>query len=154
MANVENPRGEENLHLCKQLFTCFIFLVRFDKLLAYRRSESTKMPWKSHYTTDIPQTDLASYVFGSPTKPLPDTPILLDAAHPNDYWLSHQTYRLWCKRIAAGLRKNGLQPGDRVLLFSGNTLFFPCVFMGVIMAGGVFTGVRCSPEMNDIEQCR
>lgn len=43
-----------------------------------------------------------------------------------------------------GLRKAGLQPGDRVLLFSGNNLFFPVVFMGVIMAGGIFTGANPS----------
>lgn len=29
-----------------------------------------------------------------------------------------------------------------MLLFSGNTLFFPVVFLGVIMAGGVFTGAN------------
>lgn len=37
-----------------------------------------------------------------------------------------------------GMRKSGLKQGDRVLLFSGNDLFFPVVFMGIIMAGGIF----------------
>jgi len=40
------------------------------------------------------------------------------------------------------LRREGLQKGDRVLLFSGNTLFFPVVVIGTIMAGGVFTGAN------------
>jgi len=29
-----------------------------------------------------------------------------------------------------------------VLLFSGNSLFFPVVFMGILMAGGIFTGAN------------
>lgn len=41
-----------------------------------------------------------------------------------------------------GMRKSGLKQGDRVLLFSGNDLFFPVVFMGIIMAGGIFTGAN------------
>lgn len=45
-------------------------------------------------------------------------------------------------RFAAGLRKAGLKPGDRVLLFSGNNLFFPIVLMGILMAGGIFTGAN------------
>jgi 4-coumarate--CoA ligase len=36
----------------------------------------------------------------------------------------------------------GLQPGDRVLLFSGNNLYYPVAFLGILMAGGVFTGAN------------
>ena len=46
------------------------------------------------------------------------------------------------RRFAAGLRKAGLQPGDRVLLFSGNSLFCPIVLLGIVMAGGIFTGAN------------
>lgn len=93
---------------------------------------------------DIPNKSLTSYVFESPTATLSETPLLLDADKPDDYWLSHHTYRLWCQRFAAGLVKAGFQRGDRVMLFSGNTLFFPVVLMGTIMAGGVFTGANPS----------
>lgn len=34
------------------------------------------------------------------------------------------------------------KPGDRVLLFSGSTIGFPVAFMGIVMAGGVFTGAN------------
>lgn len=37
-----------------------------------------------------------------------------------------------------------MKPGDRVLLFSGNSLFFPVVFMGILMAGGIFSGANPS----------
>lgn len=100
------------------------------------------MPWKSRWTVDYPHVCLPTYVFTSPTAELAETPLLLDAEKAGKYWLSHRTFRLWSQRLAAGLKKAGLQPGDRVLLFSGNTLFFPVVFMGIIMAGGVFTGAN------------
>lgn len=102
------------------------------------------MPWKSRWNVDVPNKSLSSYVFESPTAELEDTPLLLDADRPDRYWLSHRTYRLWSQRFAAGLIKAGFKSGDRVLLFSGNTLFFPVVLHGVIMAGGVFTGANPS----------
>lgn len=105
---------------------------------------SFTMPWKSRWTVDVPQKTLPCYVFTSPTAQLSDSPLLLDADRADKYWLSHSTFRLWCQRFARGLIKAGLKPGDRVLLFSGNTLFFPVVFMGVIMAGGIFTGANPS----------
>lgn len=37
-----------------------------------------------------------------------------------------------------------MKPGDRVLLFSGNNLFFPVAFLGIVMAGGIFTGANPS----------
>lgn len=47
-------------------------------------------------------------------------------------------------RLAAGLRRAGLRHGDRVLLYSGNSVFFPVVLIGIIMAGGVYTGANPS----------
>lgn len=46
------------------------------------------------------------------------------------------------KRVALGLLDAGLKPQDRVLLFSGNNIFFPSVFLGILMAGGIFTGAN------------
>jgi 4-coumarate--CoA ligase len=100
------------------------------------------MPWKSRWSIDIPQVSLPTYVFGSSSGTLPETPLLLDAEKADRYHLSASDLRQWCKRFAAGLQKAGLKPGDRVLLFSGNTIFFPIVFLGTIMAGGVFTGAN------------
>lgn len=99
------------------------------------------MPWKSRWSIDIPTLSLPSYVFTSPKAPLGDKPLLIDAERPN-YNLTHHTYREWSKRLATGLRLAGFQPGDRLLLYSGNTIFFPVVLMGTIMAGGIFTGAN------------
>jgi len=101
------------------------------------------MPVKSRWTIPIPRTSLPSLLFTSPSHPLPNTsPALIDANRPESHYLTPHTYRLWSQRVAAGLRKSGLQPGDRVLLFSGNTLLFPVLFMGVVMAGGIFSGAN------------
>jgi len=74
----------------------------------------------------------------------------MDSREPETYYLTHSTYRLWCQRLAAGLLKNGLRKGDRVLLFSGNTIFFPTVIVGTIMAGGIFTGANPTYVPNEL----
>jgi 4-coumarate--CoA ligase len=111
----------------------------------FRRTKSireVKMPLKSRFTVDVPDVVLPTFLFGSPKGPLPVTPLLMDARAPETHYLSLSTYRLWCQRVAAGLLKHGLKKGDRVLLFSGNTIFFPVVIVGTIMAGGIFTGAN------------
>ncbi|CAI7578608.1 unnamed protein product [Penicillium discolor] len=101
------------------------------------------MPYKSRWTIDIPDIHLVSLLLKSPTAPLSQThKSYLEAARPETHYLTTHDLRLWSQRFAAGLRKSGLQPGDRILLFSGNDLFFPVVFLGVIMAGGIFTGAN------------
>ncbi|KAE8165171.1 hypothetical protein BDV40DRAFT_79767 [Aspergillus tamarii] len=101
------------------------------------------MPYKSRWRIDVPDTHLASILLTSPTAPLSKTDrCFLDAERPDTHYFTTHDFRLWSQRFAAGLRKSGLHPGDRVLMFSGNDLFFPVVFMGIIMAGGIFTGAN------------
>ncbi|KAI9372591.1 hypothetical protein BJX61DRAFT_433181 [Aspergillus egyptiacus] len=101
------------------------------------------MPFKSRWQIDIPDTHLASLLLRSPTAPLSKTHrCFSEAARPDTHYFTTHDFRLWAQRFAAGLRKSGLKKGDRVLLFSGNDLFFPVVFMGIIMAGGIFTGAN------------
>ncbi|KAI1850736.1 hypothetical protein JX265_004447 [Neoarthrinium moseri] len=102
------------------------------------------MPIRSRWSVDIPEGSLPRWVFGSSFEPLPDTPQFIDPERPDTHFLTLSQYRLWSKRIAVGLTEAGLRPGDRVLLFSGNKLFTPIIFMGVLMAGGVFTGANPS----------
>ncbi|KAF7625436.1 putative 4-coumarate-CoA ligase [Aspergillus flavus] len=101
------------------------------------------MPFKSRWQVHVPDAHLATVLFTSPTHPLSKTHrCFSEAARPDTHYFTTHDFRLWSKRFAAGLRKAGLQPGDRVLLFSGNDLFFPVVFMGIIMAGGIFSGAN------------
>jgi 4-coumarate--CoA ligase len=98
----------------------------------------------SRWEAPIPVCSLQKWVFGSSFDPLPETPQFIDPANPETRFITRAGYRLWSKRIALGLQRAGLKTGDRVLLFSGNNLFFPVVFMGVLMAGGIFTGANPS----------
>ncbi|CCD49344.1 similar to 4-coumarate-CoA ligase [Botrytis cinerea T4] len=99
------------------------------------------MPISSRWHLSIPSISLPTYLFTSSTHPLPDKLAFIDASNPSQF-LTQSDFRLYSQRLAAGLIKNGLQPGDRVLLFSSNNLFFPVIIMGIIMAGGIFTGAN------------
>lgn len=100
------------------------------------------MVLESRWSFPIPQVSLPTFIFESPTADLPKTPAFISAREPEKHYLSTSDYRLYAQRLASGLLRSGLHPGDRVLLYSGNTLFFPSVVMGVIMADAVFTGAN------------
>ncbi|KAK2755231.1 4-coumarate- ligase [Colletotrichum kahawae] len=100
------------------------------------------MPIKSRWSEPIPNCSLQKWIFGSSSAPLTDRKAFYDADRPETHYLTFADYRLVAKQIAIGLQKAGLKPGDRVLLFSGNNLFFPVIFLGVLMAGGIFTGAN------------
>jgi 4-coumarate--CoA ligase len=108
------------------------------------------MPVKSRFALHIPNVSLPTYLFTSPTGPLSNVPILIDAKRPATHYLSFSTYRSWSKRLAVGLLAAGLQPGDRVLMFSPNSIFYPVVFMGVVMAGGIFTGMNPGAGIREV----
>ncbi|KAI5849317.1 hypothetical protein DFP73DRAFT_288277 [Morchella snyderi] len=100
------------------------------------------MTVKSRWQCTIPQCSFLTCVFTSPTHPLPKTPLYIDALSPTNHYLTTHSYRSTVVRIASGLISCGLLPGDRVLLSSGNNIYFPTVFTGIIAAGGVFTGAN------------
>ncbi|CZR58540.1 related to 4-coumarate--CoA ligase [Phialocephala subalpina] len=99
------------------------------------------MPIHSRWTIPLPVESLQTHLFKTETAPLPQKPAFLDAENPSNH-LTYDSFRLLSLRLAAGLQKAGLQRGDRVLLFSGNNVLFPAIFMGIVMAGGVFTGAN------------
>jgi 4-coumarate--CoA ligase len=102
------------------------------------------MPYQSRWSVSVPMIDIPSFIFTSPTASLSEVPVFVDCKHLDTHYLTLNTFREWSKRIAAGLVAAGLKPGDRVLLWSGNTIFFPAVVLGVIMAGGIFTSANPS----------
>src|SRR4051794_11279170 len=109
------------------------------------------MPIRSRFSTPIPQTSVPTWLFKSPYGELPTSPLIHCAENPDHFNFSLATYRLWSQRFAAGLQNAGLQPGDRVMLFSTNSIFFPIVFMGVLMSGGIFTGANPGFSVRELE---
>ena len=108
------------------------------------------MPFASRWKLDIPNCSLPNFLFNSPTAPLPSKPAYIYAQRPDSHVLSYDDFRLWCQRFAAGLVAAGLKPGDPVLLYSGNTLFFPVVVIGTVMAEGIFTGANPSYNAREV----
>jgi 4-coumarate--CoA ligase len=99
----------------------------------------------SRWSCSIPTTDLCSWLFTSATFPLPHSPaIYISADNPSRQSISLHGFRSLVLRIARGLRKVGLEPGQRVLTISSNNVFYPALFLGIIAAGGVFTGANPS----------
>ncbi|KAK4168832.1 4-coumarate--CoA ligase-like 7 [Cladorrhinum sp. PSN259] len=96
----------------------------------------------SRWSTPIPRCSLQQWIFESPSGPLPDRKAFIDPEKPDTNYVTMGDYRLLAKRVALGLQKAGLQSGDRVLIFSGNNIFFPSFFLGVLMAGGIVTGAN------------
>ncbi|KAK5189209.1 hypothetical protein LTR92_010841 [Exophiala xenobiotica] len=101
------------------------------------------MPYKSRWTVPVPECSLPTFLFNSPTQSLGAQRCFSEAARPDTHYFTRDTFRLWAQRFALGLqRSKHFKRGDRILLFSGNDLFVPVVFMGVLCAGGIFTGAN------------
>lgn len=100
------------------------------------------MPIHSRWKVPLAVCSFQKYLFGSQTAQLPDKIVYYDAEQSETHRLSFNEFRSLSQQLAAGLRKAGLKPGDRVLLYSGNNLFYPVVFLGVLIAGGIFTGAN------------
>ncbi|KAL2818552.1 acetyl-CoA synthetase-like protein [Aspergillus granulosus] len=101
------------------------------------------MPFQSRWQVTVPDAHLATLLFQSPDHPLSKTKrSFIDVDYPDTHFLTAHEFRLWSQRFAAGLRRFGVKTSDRVLLFSGNSIFFPAIYMGIIMAGGIFTSAN------------
>jgi 4-coumarate--CoA ligase len=97
------------------------------------------MPQKSRWTIAVPEVSIPTFMFGSPNAPLGDGLAYADADDPATLSMTWNDFRLWSQRFAAGLVAAGLQKGDRVVIFSPNNIFYPVVFTGVVMAGGIYS---------------
>ncbi|KAJ6006669.1 hypothetical protein N7451_004613 [Penicillium sp. IBT 35674x] len=101
------------------------------------------MVFTSRWQTSVPDTHLATLLFKSPSHPLSKTNrCFIDVDQPDTLYLTTHEFRLWSQRVAAGLRKSGVKTGDRVLVFSGNSIAFPVLYMGILMAGATFTSAN------------
>ncbi|KAJ9636298.1 hypothetical protein H2201_007843 [Coniosporium apollinis] len=99
------------------------------------------MPFKSPYPhLDIPRTDILTYLFPPNTIPS-DTPLWLDSSNPR-HCLSPRQLLLWVKRLAVGLDKIGVKPGEVVMIHTPNHIFVPVAYLGIVGSGRVFSGAN------------
>ncbi|ELR05709.1 hypothetical protein GMDG_07552 [Pseudogymnoascus destructans 20631-21] len=68
-------------------------------------------------------------------------PIYIDANNPNRSLSAAQVKTLVLK-IGSGLQKFGLQKGDCACVVSLNDIYYTPTYLGIIAAGGIFTGVN------------
>ncbi|OAG35043.1 hypothetical protein AYO21_10775 [Fonsecaea monophora] len=102
----------------------------------------------SRYTVDIPPVDLATFIFSSGDREQRRRPQFFDADCPARCFSLDQA-EILVKRLSKGLQDLGLGKNDKVLLYSGNSLYFPILYWGTVAAGCVFTG--CSPSASVTE---
>jgi hypothetical protein len=76
------------------------------------------MPLLAKHLVPVPNTDLLSWMFDNPPYD-EDMPIYIDAANPSRS-LSCRQARTMVRKLAAGLRKAGVQTGDCVCVGAFN----------------------------------
>ncbi|KAB5566183.1 putative 4-coumarate-CoA ligase [Coniochaeta sp. 2T2.1] len=100
------------------------------------------MPRKSKWTVPVPEVSLVTYTLGPAGASLgkhENELAYADADKPDTHFLTWGSFRLWSQRFAVGLIAAGLKPGDRVVTFTPNDVFYPVLYMGICMAGGRFS---------------
>ncbi|KAK4949766.1 hypothetical protein LTR10_011608 [Elasticomyces elasticus] len=101
------------------------------------------MPYNSRWRLSPPDTSIPSFMFGSPTATIDSQKeLIVDAKRPDTHYLTLHSYREWAKRLATGLKRAGLTEGDRVMLFSGNSIFNPVIAMAILMSGGIYNSAN------------
>lgn len=55
------------------------------------------------------------------------------------------------KRVGKGLQEYGVKENDKVVLYSGNNLYFPVLLWGVIASGGIFSAVSQTASAGELE---
>ncbi|KAJ0415096.1 hypothetical protein BJY00DRAFT_294013 [Aspergillus carlsbadensis] len=107
---------------------------------------------KSPLKVPIPTTDVASFVFTSGTPESRSAPQFFDAAAPSTKCYSLAEAEVFTKQIAKGLQdRASLHPDDKVLLCSGNCLFFPVLLWGVLAGRFVFTAAAPVASVAELE---
>ena len=106
------------------------------------------MPTTSPWTVPIPNIDLTSLLLdGIPDHADASTdanftqPYLLSAENPS-CTLSLIELKHHARCFASGLRKQGLQPGEHLMLVSPNYIHSTIVTLGTVAAGGVFCAAQ------------
>ncbi|KAF5640797.1 4-coumarate ligase [Fusarium sp. NRRL 52700] len=109
---------------------------------------SSNMPrvYQSAFELEIPNVDLATFVFSSGTPASRSQPQYFDAENPAVNFSLSQAEGL-VKRWAKGLQDRGLKTNDKVLLCSGNSVYFPILFWGVVASGCLDKALRAADKV-------
>ena len=90
---------------------------------------------------DIPQTNILTYLFGDGGVDASDAPLWIDVLDDKKS-LSSRTALQWIKRLALGLDRQDVKPGEVVLTVTPNHIFVPIAFLGIVAGGRIFSGAN------------
>ncbi|KAH9210350.1 hypothetical protein DL95DRAFT_474858 [Leptodontidium sp. 2 PMI_412] len=104
----------------------------------------------SHPPLPIPNTDLLSWMFDDEAKKYDrDKPVYIDI---NDATrtISYNGAKSTIRKLVKGFQDAGLQKGDCVIVHSFNDIYYSMLVLGIIAAGGIFTGTNPSYTANEL----
>lgn len=112
---------------------------------------------QSRYSVNAPQTDLLSYLFGSPYKnegvwPSSE-PLLESAAQCDRPGYTIDQIKAIVKRVGCGLHQLGAQ-GKRVMVYGDANINFPLAILGAIAAGAACNVLAPGPADELISRLR
>ncbi|KAK8247645.1 amp dependent CoA ligase [Phyllosticta capitalensis] len=79
----------------------------------------------------------------------PNRPLLIDASDPSQ-WLSFNMIRKEVRQLIAGLNAVGIKRGDTVWVNCFNNLRYSVLYLGIIGAGAIFTGINPSSTPTEL----
>lgn len=100
------------------------------------------MVFKADRQVEVAPKDILSYIFDNPSYN-EDKPIYIDVHNPSRF-LSLRKARQAIRRLIAGFRAAGVQPGDCVAIHSFNDILYPMLVLAIAGVGGVYTGTNPS----------
>ncbi|KAK6435827.1 hypothetical protein LTR95_007982 [Oleoguttula sp. CCFEE 5521] len=98
------------------------------------------MPFLAKETHPIPTQDLLSWTFDNQSFDQ-DEPIYIEALEPSNSISSLQARKV-IRQLVAGFHAAGLKQGDVVNIHSFNSIWYPIFLLGVVAAGGIFSGTN------------
>ncbi|OCL09846.1 AMP-binding enzyme [Glonium stellatum] len=100
------------------------------------------MPFFAQEHVPIPTKDILSWICDGFNYDI-NKPVFINAADKSQSISAAQAWSIICK-LVAGFKSAGLQAGDCVCLHSFNNIYYPVIVLGIIGAGGIFTGTNPS----------
>ncbi|TVY57943.1 Acyl-CoA ligase azaF, partial [Lachnellula suecica] len=92
--------------------------------------------------------DIVSWTFEK-LDPSREEPAYIDANDPTRY-LTANTVRKLVRQLVAGFTDRGLQKRDCVCVVSFNDIYYTALYLGIIGAGGCFTGANPGYTVNEL----
>ncbi|OCL14379.1 4-coumarate-CoA ligase-like protein [Glonium stellatum] len=107
------------------------------------------MPFLAQEHLPVSNKDILSWIFDEQAFDQ-NQPIYIDAANPSRTICSRQA-RSMIRKLVGGFKAIGLLLGDCVCLLSFNDAYYSMAFLGIVAAGGIFTGVNPSHTSSELQ---